>query len=359
MANWRHWGWPSSPFSVKTLSYLRFKGLAFQDEVPHLGPMASRIRTSVGRVVLPVVIAPDKTLLQDSSAIIDHIEAVEPTPAAWPSAPLQNFVAHLVELYADEWVSTLAMHTRWSLDNTEFITADFGASAAPWLPGIGQRVVGKRLARTMAAYLPKLGVSPATIPAIEAWCTELLDAVSVHLEAHRFLLGDAPCVADFALVGPLHAHLERDPASTHLIAGRPAIGAWIARVRAGERGTALMADDQVPETLDAVLARCFRDQLPFLADTSAAVIEWRATHPDRKTVARSMGPAPVRFGDAVGQRVRSTYALWMLERVLDAYESAPDRAPLDAWLRRAGGMGLLDMPRPPRLVFEQFQVCFA
>ena len=359
MRRWRHWGWPSSPFSVKTLSYMRFKGLDFRDEVPHLGPMATRIRATVGRTVLPVVITPNDTLLQDSSVIIDHIEQVEPEPPAWPTTPVQRLAAHLLELYADEWVIILAMQTRWTLDNADFIVADFGRSAAPWLPGIGQRVIGRRLARTMAAYLPKLGVTAETMPAIDAWGSQLLDALEAHLRAHRFLLGDAPCVADFALVGPLHAHLQRDPASAHLIAARGPIVEWIARVRAGERGTALMADDQVPPTLDAVLAACFRDQLPFLADASAALTRWREANPDRRTAPRSMGPGAVHFGAAVGQRSRVTYALWMLQRVLDVCEAAPDPAPIDAWLTRAGGTGLRAVPPPPRLVFERFKVCFA
>ncbi|MGK0362910.1 MAG: glutathione S-transferase, partial [Bradymonadia bacterium] len=326
MPKWRYWGWPCSPFSVKTLSYMRFKGLDFRAELPHLGHMFAQIRATVGRVVLPVVIMPDKTMLQDSSAIIDHIEAIKPSPPAWPQTPLQRFVAHLIELYADEWVVILAMHTRWNLANDDFIVADFGECAAPWLPRIGQRPVGRRLALKMSSYLPKMGVEAATVPAIEAWGVELLDALELHLQSHRFLLGDAPCVGDFALMGPLHAHLERDPASSSMIKSRPAIVTWIARTRAGEAGTALLADDEVPATLDAVLRRCFSDQMPFLAETAAALTEWREANPEPVIVPRSMGRAPFSLGAAVGGRSRITYSLWMLQRALDAYDAAPDQS---------------------------------
>ena len=359
MSQWRHWGWPCSPFSVKTSSYLRFKGLDFRDEVPHLGQMFGRIRATVGRVVLPVLITPEKTMLQDSSAIIDHVEALRPTPSAWPESPLQRLVARVFEMYADEWVIIVAMHTRWNLDNDAFIVADFGHCAAPWLPRIGQRPIGRRMAGTMSAYLPKLGIDAATVPAIEIWCDALLDALEVHLQAHRFLLGDAPCVADFALMGPLHAHLERDPASAHLIKTRPAVVGWLARTRTGERGTALLANDAVPTTLEPVLRQCFRDQLPFLIDTAAALRTWRAAHPEAETVPRSMGRAAVRIGDAESTRTRITYALWMLQRTLDVYDAAPDPALIDAWLARVGGQALTTHARAPRLEFAQYKVRFA
>lgn len=359
MQSYRHWGWACSPYSAKTRGWMRFKGVMFEDEVPHLGHMLGRIRRSVGRVVMPVVITPDGTLLQDSTAIIDAIDAREAGPSAIPETPVQRVVARIIELFADEWLPIIAMHTRWNLDNRAFIEADFGRCAAPWLPKFAQRTIGRKLATRMAAYLPKLGITPTTITAIEAWADELLDKLEAHLHAHRFLLGDAPCVGDFALMGPLHAHLERDPASAHLIAARPAVKAWLARVHAGERGTTWLADDAIPTTLGPVLTRCFTDQLPFLADTAAALTAWRADNPERRSVPRSMGKAPMRIGEVTGERTRITYSLWMLQRVFDAYDALDDQRAVDAWLSANGGAHLTEMPRPPKVAFEGHQVVFA
>lgn len=359
MKPYRHWGWACSPYSAKTRGWLRFKGVDFTDESPHLGHMLGRIRRTVGRVVMPVVITPDGALLQDSTAIIDAIDAAESGPSAMPVTPVQHVVARIIELFADEWVPIIAMYTRWTRPNRDFIVADFGQCAAPWLPGAIQRAIGRKLADRMAAYLPKLGITADTIPAIKLWIAELLDALQRHLETHRFLLGDAPCIGDFALMGPLHAHLERDPASAPLIRARPAIGEWLARVHAGERGTTWPPDDAIPDTLVPVLERCFSDQLPFLADTAAALSAWRADNGERRTVPRSMGKAPMKLGVAEGTRTRITYSLWMLQRVLDAYDGLADKAAVDAWLTAHGGRLLIDMPRPPRIAFADYRVVFA
>jgi glutathione S-transferase len=353
---YRHWGWACSPYSAKTRAFMRFKGMDFVDESPHLGQMMGRIRRTVGRVVMPVVITPDGALLQDSSAIIDALDPL-PGPKAWPQTPQQHCVARLLELYADEWISILAMYTRWVLPNRDFIVRDFGQCAAPWLPGFAQRAVGRKLAERMSAYLPKLGIQPETHAAIEAWLAELLDALDVHLKQHDFLLGGRPCVADFALMGPLYAHVQRDPGSTHLIEARPHVAAWLTRTRTGQATGEFLPEDRIPEGLASILSRCFRDQLPFLADTQAALIAWRAEHPDGTRLPRSMGRAPVRFADATGERTRMTYALWMLQRVLDTLPAA--RPAIEGWLSEVGGDALLDWPALPRLVFEHYRVRFA
>lgn len=358
MAHYRHWGWPSSPYSAKTRGWLRFKGVEFADEVPTLGQMLGRIRKTVGRVVLPVVITPTGELLQDSTVIIDTINRREPGPSAFPTTPRQRFVARLLELYADEWVSIIAMHTRWNLPNRDFIVADFGACAAPRMSGWVQRMVGRRLAKRMSAYLPKLGIGKTTTIAIEAWLEELLDTLEAHFNEHRFLLGDAPCIGDFALMGPLHAHVDRDPASAYFLERRPAVRAWLARVHAGERGTTWLRGDALPWTMPAILRRFFADQVPFLASTAQALAQWRAEHPEPKRVPRSMGRAPVQIGAATGERARSTYALWMLQRALAAFDTAPASADLSGWLAEAQGEAFALLPREPELAFEDYQVVF-
>ena len=39
----------------------------------------------------------------------------------------------------------------------------------------------------------------------------MLDALAVHFAESRFLLGDRPCLADFALAGASKAHFVTDP----------------------------------------------------------------------------------------------------------------------------------------------------
>ncbi len=74
----RHHGWPVSPYSAKTRSTLRFKGIDIEDDIPTARQLRTRIQRAVGRMVMPTVELPDGTWLQDSSDIIDELEAGEP-----------------------------------------------------------------------------------------------------------------------------------------------------------------------------------------------------------------------------------------------------------------------------------------
>ena len=126
-----------------------------------------------------------------------------------------------------------------------------------------------------------------------------------------------------------------EPGSTHLIEARPHVAAWLTRTRTGQATGEFLPEDRIPEGLASILSRCFRDQLPFLADTQAALTAWRTEHPDGTRLPRSMGRAPVRFADATGERTRMTYALWMLQRVLDTLPAA--RPAIEGWLSEVGG----------------------
>eukprot|EP00966_Prymnesium_polylepis_P193231 4478808-Prymnesium_polylepis.1 len=59
--------------------------------------------------------------------------------------------------------------------------------------------------------LRDLGVTENTVAAWEASCRAVLRAFDDHLAAHHYVLGGGPSTADFGLLGPLYAHLYRDP----------------------------------------------------------------------------------------------------------------------------------------------------
>jgi hypothetical protein len=55
------------------------------------------------------------------------------------------------------------------------------------------------------------GVGAEQAAAVQADFLEMLDVLSAHFAHHRFLLGDRPCLADFALAGASKAHFITDP----------------------------------------------------------------------------------------------------------------------------------------------------
>ena len=100
--------------------------------------------------------------------------------------------------------------------NAQFALAEFSRCGLPLIPNfIGRRLVAS-MANKMKGYLPVLGVTATTQPGVEKMVAELIRDLDVHLAAHSFLLGERPCIGDFAVFGPLWAHLYRDPGSTCL-----------------------------------------------------------------------------------------------------------------------------------------------
>ena len=56
---YRHLGWPASPYSAKTRSYFRYKGIPFTDEAPSVLGFYWLVQRRLGFLIMPVVLGPD------------------------------------------------------------------------------------------------------------------------------------------------------------------------------------------------------------------------------------------------------------------------------------------------------------
>ncbi len=364
-ARYRHYGWSVSPYSAKTRAYMTYKGVAFDDIEPSGARLFGPIRRAVGRSVMPTVLTPEGAWLQDSSDIIDTLERRHPAPSVIPPGPRQRIASLLLELHADEWLPLVAMHTRWNRpENARFAVDEFARSGFPRLP----RALGRRLIRPIAAkmrgYLPPLGVTPETAPGIERHLARLLDALERQLAAQPYVLGGRPCIGDFALFGPLWAHVYRDPDSTYMFDDSPSVRAWMQRLRApasAPADAAFLPDDQVPEALDPLFRQLFAEQFAYVLQLADAIDRYCDEHPDATRVPRSLGDHPFSIGGAQGTRKLITFTWWMAQRPLDVYRSldASARAPVDAWLDRVGGREAMQRPVRNRFVREDFKMKLA
>ena len=217
-----HFGWVVSPYSAKTRSYLKYIKHDFEDREPSVFTLAGSIKKAVGRPIMPTVRLADGRWLQDSSAIIDHYEGTGTYPSVQPPGHLQRFAAALLEVFADEWLPMTALHYRWHVaQNEQFALNEFARSGLPFLPRfIGRRAIAGFAAK-MKSYLPVLGVTDATVAGVEETARLTISVLNEQFAQTRFVLGDRPCTADFALYGPLWAHLYRDPGSRYYLMRRP------------------------------------------------------------------------------------------------------------------------------------------
>lgn len=322
-------GAPISLYTGKVRSYLQFKHIPFTERLATPQVFRDLIIPRTGVRYIPVLVTPDDVVLQDSTAIIDHLEQHFPERGIYPAGPCQKMVALLLEVYGDEWLVIPAMLYRWMIDeNREFAIAEFGRVRLPEASAREQYQAGLEASDPFAGALPRLGVTPHSRGAIEQSYLELLAELDRHFATHDFLLGSRPCIGDYGLIGPLYAHLYRDPASGRLMREKaPSVAAWVERMidppaTAGD----FLADDELPPTLLPILRRMFAEQVPVLQQTARELQRWVQANPDTPEIPRAIGSLCYRVGDTEEERLVFPYNLWMWQRAVDHYANMDDEA---------------------------------
>ena len=333
----RLYGLPHSLYTAKARAYLRKQGIAYDEVPPTDARFAERIVPAIGRAIIPVVELPDGTIIQDTVDIIDHFErAAEVRWSAYPADPALRTLAHLFELYAVVGLTRHAMHYRWSYldEQRAFLTQAFASG--------GDEARAQATMGRMQSYLPMLGVNAETIPAIEESFRELLDTLDRHFARHAYLLGNRPSIGDYALFGPLFAHLGRDPVPLAIMQHRaPRVFRWTERMHAPDLDLVEYADDgsgfaPLPDllaTLDPLLGQIGGEILPDLRDRLAflrAFVADGKAHPGEPVTAkphqRVIGEVETRFRGAAYRGGVQPYAFFLWQRLIGAAADAPELA---------------------------------
>ncbi len=353
------YGAPASLFSGKARAYLDWKQIDYEEQRPTPEVMKDVMIAVVGYPVIPVMQKADGTILQDTTVIIDHYEAQAGGPSVYPDTPKQKLAALLFELFGDEWLVIPAMHYRWNF-NEEWIYGEFGRSAIPDGTANEQYALGKEMGQRFKGFVPMLGINEQTIPAIEKSYEALLADLDAHFAVHDYLLGTRPSMGDYGLIGPLYAHLYRDPESGKLMKRlAPHVAAWVERMidPSNPLGGEFLPDDAIPQTLIPVMERLLREHIPHLQAVAKLYADWAHDNPG-EDVPRAVGMAPYEIEGVEGARMASTFSLWMLQRPLDYYRSLSGdaKAEADALLAQIGGEPFTAFDLPKRLNFENHRL---
>jgi glutathione S-transferase len=329
-----------SYFSAKVRPALRAKRLYFEEVLPTPAAMAE-IKERTGLHFIPIVVTPENETWQDTSDILDALDARVPSPALVPTTPVQRVVSYLIELYADEFMILPAMHYRWSTPEGKQEARDAFVAAS------GNREAALQMASTMGGILPALGVGETTIPAIEAHFFELLDCLETVFADQSFLLGDQMSLADCALLGPLYAHLYLDWVPGRIVRERaPRTSHWIERMNhpAPDDFRGFRAGDELHPGAVALLTLIGRDAAPVILDTVRDFEKWAAAREDDGyEPPRATGFHETQLRGVTMPRYTNAYTLWMLQRPLDAYHAldAASRASVEDALAGSGSDTLL------------------
>jgi len=352
MTEYTLFGTESSFYTAKVRAYLDWKRIHYQEVSSTLNVIKSVLLPNVNRAIVPVLQMPDGTFVQDSSDIIAALETRHPESTAWPAGPLQNFVSHLMELFADEWLIIPALHYRWN-HNEEWTYREFGRSSIPDASEQQQFDFGQKQAQFFKDWLPEVGVDDVTIPGVEKSYEEFLGMLSVHLDQENYMFGGRPSYADFALYGPLYAHMYRDPESGKLMNRiAPLVSDWVERCRrGGNRSGAFLSKDIVPQTLLPIFAYQMTEQLPVLLSTDEMLDEWALNAAPGQPLPRGFGTTAVTIGGCSGSCLGRSFPLYRLQQALDFYHAMQptDQERADAYLDSVGGGALIGFSLSRRL----------
>src|SRR5262249_40223616 len=219
-----------SPYSVKVRAYFRYKRIPHR-WIPRSLDADGEYQKFVKLPLVPLVVTPDETGIQDSTPIIEYVEARHPDPSIHPGDPIAHFVSELLEEFVDEWGNKWMFHYRWAREVDQLSAAvRIARSMALTADETQFAEATARVRERMVGRVFFVGSSAATAPQIEESFRDAVDTLDRHLAVRPYLFGQRPAFADFALWGQLYnAWTDPTPASV-INATAPNLLAWIHRM---------------------------------------------------------------------------------------------------------------------------------
>lgn len=213
--------YPTSPFAEKARLMLGYKQLPWKSVlIPSIMPKPDVVALTGGYRKTPVLqIGAD--IYCDTALIADVLEHLQPAPTLYPA-------------HSKGMARTLA---HWA-DNTLFWTAMAYNLQPKGFAHMFSRV-SPEAAKAFAEDRKAMSVGMMRLrPADAAGAyRSYLRRLSDMLDDHPFLLGDAPCITDFAMFHPLWFTRVNTPVVADIFDATPAVLAWMDRMAAIGHGT--------------------------------------------------------------------------------------------------------------------------
>jgi glutathione S-transferase len=350
------YGWHLSYFSGKTRGYLNFKGVYFEDKNVNALNLMYRIPKKIGVMVMPVIKTKSGEWLQDSSIIMDELDKRHPQSCVTPTTAKQLIAAMLLEVWLDEWWIPIGMHYRWSYpENYSLFVNDASKGLLPYMPNFIRKPLAVKIAAGLQKFLPMAGVRKEQFLMMERWTNKILDVFEYHFSQHKFLFGDKPSIADFALLGPMYGHLNRDPAPKRdLLDVRPYLQNWVERCHAGDGKQGIyLENDEVPETLTPIFEAIFHEFYPMVngivVNLKNHVVDKQKKSGDR--ISREVGDVSFPMDGEYFSRAGLPYTVWMMQRLQHRLKSlnSADKYTVDKWSATFGCDSMLNQDLGPQL----------
>jgi glutathione S-transferase len=326
---YRIFGSELSPYSVKVRSYFRYKEIPHQWVVRNASNM-DEFRQHARLPLIPLVLAPGGEALQDSTPILEALEARFPERSIHPDEPSAAFLSALLEEYADEWGNKAMFHYRWTYDADARSAAE--RIARENLPGAGEeqlRATAEGVRGRMVPRLSFVGSSPTTLDTIESSFRREARLLEAHLAARPYLFGAQPAFADFGAFAQLYECTTDPTPGAWLRAETPRVAGWIQRMLAPKSEGPFERWSALEPTL-----------LPLLREEVAGCfLPW--SEANARALAAGEAEFELTLGAAAFRQQTQKYHARSLAALRARYAAAPGKGELDPVLERAGCLGWL------------------
>ncbi|MFT5032399.1 MAG: glutathione S-transferase [Bermanella sp.] len=231
---YRLMGRPESGYSVKVCAAMRFKAAPFEWLDRFKNDALYQQHANVQ--LIPLVLLPDGSAMQDSTPILEKLEAHHPEPSLHPTDPALRFLSELLEEYGDEWANKLMFHYRWGYPADQ---KRRGATLARgiiegkgfgWLAPLATPLFARLIIKRMVPRMAFAGANDNNAPILIESFAHLADMLEAHLKNRPYLFGARPSFGDFGLWGQLWQAWIDASCEKILNKRAPSVVAWIKRM---------------------------------------------------------------------------------------------------------------------------------
>ena len=323
-----------SPYSVKIRAYFRYK------EIPHkwiIRDQKSNVeyKKFAKLPIVPLVVTPEKTGLQDSTPIIKLLEQEYQNNSVSPPETHTAFVARILEEYADEWLNKAMFHYRWRYEDDQIsaskrfvgLMIPVWANKIPLLNRVLKRKLAATIRKRMISRLWVVGSNKNTESQIEQSLNIFLHLSEQHLQDRPYFFGFRPSIADFGIWGQVY-NMWTDPTVGQVIeSSHPETLKWIKRMLHPKSEGEFEPWESLEATLMPILKKELADVfMPWLEANNKAL----ATG-EKELSVKIKGKD---FTHSVGSPQK--YHAKSFAMLLEEYNDIPDKTKLDAVLQKAG-----------------------
>ena len=214
-------GVPASPYTQKMISILRYRHIAYEVFMGDVPGRLSRLEEiePPKPILLPTLLLEDESgklkATTDTTPVIRRFENEYPNRKLLPEDPALSFINYLLEDFGDEWVTKYMFHYRWYFDED----ADNASTLLPLIdlavnmPNEILKDAKKYVHDRQTGRLWVVGSNETTADLIDASFKRFLKLMDDHLSISKFLFGEKPSSADFAIYGQLTQLIGFEPTS--------------------------------------------------------------------------------------------------------------------------------------------------